>query len=196
MYPVPRDESKLKEEPVYGNPRSKPIQQRMEVSGNDATATATHIGARLKNPLAGVPRETLMSDVEEFARQKNLEHVLPQLKKGALLAQNPHDYDNMPELTQEVCGEICLIRHAVCLKLAAGETLPRSRAYTPLASPNYSLPYYRSVLHRCCRSRYFNICSGARNLADTCCAQDGIRQAQTEPIFHSLKSLVLALIKG
>lgn len=47
------------------------------------------VSARLRNPLAGIPRNTLMADVEEFARQKDLTEHLPMLKKGAILAQNP-----------------------------------------------------------------------------------------------------------
>ena len=49
----------------------------------------SNVGAKLRNPLAGIGRETLMANVEEFARQKNLEHALPALKKGAILAQSP-----------------------------------------------------------------------------------------------------------
>lgn len=37
----------------------------------------------------GIPRDVLLANVEEFAEQKGLQHVLPQLKKGALLAQSP-----------------------------------------------------------------------------------------------------------
>lgn len=60
-----------------------------------------NITAKLRNPLSGIPRETLMAQVEEFARQRDLEHALPMLKKGALLAQNPGDYETLPELTED-----------------------------------------------------------------------------------------------
>jgi len=60
-----------------------------------------NVSARLRNPLAGIPRNTLMADVEEFARQKDLMDHLPILKKGAILAQNPLAYDSMPELTDD-----------------------------------------------------------------------------------------------
>ena len=36
-----------------------------------------------------------------FAEEKGLTEHLPILKKGALLAQNPHDYDHISELTVE-----------------------------------------------------------------------------------------------
>lgn len=32
-----------------------------------------NITAKLRNPLSGIPRETLMAQVEEFARQRDLE---------------------------------------------------------------------------------------------------------------------------
>ena len=47
------------------------------------------ITAKLRNPLAGIPRETLMANVEEFAEQKGLQNKLDILKRGAILAQNP-----------------------------------------------------------------------------------------------------------
>lgn len=42
-----------------------------------------------------------MADVSEFARQKNLEHIIPQLQKGALLAQNPVCGDRLPVNTPD-----------------------------------------------------------------------------------------------
>lgn len=39
-----------------------------------------------------------MQDVEDFAREKDLEDILPLLRKGALVAQAPDQYDSMPEL--------------------------------------------------------------------------------------------------
>ena len=49
----------------------------------------SNVGAKLRNPLAGVPREVLMADVEAFVAEKGLENHLPAFKKGALLAQHP-----------------------------------------------------------------------------------------------------------
>lgn len=42
-----------------------------------------------------------MAQVEQFAREKGMEEQLPYLKKGALLAQNPKDFENIPELDEE-----------------------------------------------------------------------------------------------
>lgn len=45
--------------------------------------------AKLSNPLRGIPRDRLLSEVEIFARERGLTHILPDLRKGALVAQDP-----------------------------------------------------------------------------------------------------------
>lgn len=47
----------------------------------------------IRNLLAGIPRETLMKRVAQFAQEKGLQDDLPILEKGALLAQNPHHFE-------------------------------------------------------------------------------------------------------
>ncbi|KAI2607911.1 hypothetical protein GGR54DRAFT_643840 [Hypoxylon sp. NC1633] len=54
-----------------------------------------NLDARIKNPLKGIPREKLMRDVEAFAHEKNMVEQLPILRKGALVAQNPHDFEDL-----------------------------------------------------------------------------------------------------
>ncbi|ODM15614.1 hypothetical protein SI65_08848 [Aspergillus cristatus] len=53
-----------------------------------------------KNPLAGLTKEELMADVEAFAREKDLEHILDDLKKGALVAQDPKAFESLDELSE------------------------------------------------------------------------------------------------
>jgi hypothetical protein len=79
-----------------------------------------NVAAKLRNPLSGIPREALMAQVEDFARQKDLEHALPALKKGALLAQSP------------VCG-ITTDRSASQLYLTSHPSLATKRANTTLS---------------------------------------------------------------
>ncbi|KAI9038201.1 sugar porter family MFS transporter [Aspergillus affinis] len=55
---------------------------------------------KLKNPLAGLSQEELFRDVEEFAREKNLEHILEDLKKGALVAQDPKIFEQLDGLEE------------------------------------------------------------------------------------------------
>ncbi|KAI1097793.1 hypothetical protein F4804DRAFT_151211 [Jackrogersella minutella] len=54
-----------------------------------------NLEAKIKNPLKGIPREQLMRDVEAFAHEKNLVEHIPLLRKGALVAQNPNDFDEI-----------------------------------------------------------------------------------------------------
>ncbi|KAK3983839.1 putative polyol transporter 1 [Cladorrhinum sp. PSN332] len=64
----------------------------------------TNLEARIRNPLEGIPRDELMSRVEQFAQEKNLTEHIPLLRKGALVAQNPDNFDNFTgeeALTQE-----------------------------------------------------------------------------------------------
>ncbi|KAI1463396.1 uncharacterized protein F4812DRAFT_463731 [Daldinia caldariorum] len=54
----------------------------------------TNLEAKIKNPLKGIPYEQLMRDVEAFAHEKGLEEHIPILRRGALVAQNPLDFED------------------------------------------------------------------------------------------------------
>ncbi|KAF7186188.1 Polyol transporter 5 [Pseudocercospora fuligena] len=54
--------------------------------------------AKIKNPLAGISYDTLMRDVEDFANQHQLHDIEPLLKKGALVAQNPAEFESVQGL--------------------------------------------------------------------------------------------------
>ncbi|KAF8339671.1 uncharacterized protein EI90DRAFT_3279266 [Cantharellus anzutake] len=59
-----------------------------------------NVNARIQNPLHGIHRDDLLRDVERFAREKDLEEQLKLLQKGALLAQNPSQFETIPELDE------------------------------------------------------------------------------------------------
>ncbi|KAM0746490.1 hypothetical protein T439DRAFT_132578 [Meredithblackwellia eburnea MCA 4105] len=59
-----------------------------------------NITSSISNPLSGIPREQLLSDVTRFAEEKGLTEHLAILEKGALLAQSPLDYDSLDVLDQ------------------------------------------------------------------------------------------------
>lgn len=42
-----------------------------------------------------------MADVERFAREKQMEDILPLLKHGAIAAQNPLNFETQKGLTEE-----------------------------------------------------------------------------------------------
>jgi Sugar (and other) transporter len=50
---------------------------------------------RIKNPLEGIPQDILLRDVELFAAEKGLTEHLHLLQKGALVAQDPHNYEDL-----------------------------------------------------------------------------------------------------
>lgn len=55
---------------------------------------------KLKNPLAGLTRDELFRDVESFARDKGLEHIMDELKRGSLVAQDPKGFESLDELSE------------------------------------------------------------------------------------------------
>ena len=66
-------------------------------------AMTENVTGEIKNPLVGIPKDQLMADVDEFARKYGFdsETELPLLRKGALVAQSPADFENMPELNDD-----------------------------------------------------------------------------------------------
>ncbi|MCJ1394720.1 hypothetical protein MMC18_007600 [Xylographa bjoerkii] len=58
----------------------------------------SNVTGEIRNPLIGIPRAQLMQDVESYASENQLTDILPILRKGAILAQRPHGYENMAEL--------------------------------------------------------------------------------------------------
>lgn len=54
----------------------------------DAIFSVSNANAKLSNPLSGIPYDRLMADVEIFAEERGLTHLLPELEKGALVAQD------------------------------------------------------------------------------------------------------------
>lgn len=59
------------------------------------------VSKKLKNPLSGMDKNELLADVEAFAKEKELEDILPLLQRGALVAQNPKNFETVEELTPD-----------------------------------------------------------------------------------------------
>uniref|UniRef100_A0A2D3VAC4 Probable polyol transporter 5 n=1 Tax=Ramularia collo-cygni TaxID=112498 RepID=A0A2D3VAC4_9PEZI len=60
-----------------------------------------NLDAKVANPLADVADDDLMADVEHFAETKGLQSELDLLKKGALVAKDPNNFDALEILSQE-----------------------------------------------------------------------------------------------
>ena len=48
----------------------------------------------------GIPRETLLRQVEQFTREYGMEDLTPLFQKGALLAQSPKNFEAIPDLDE------------------------------------------------------------------------------------------------
>ena len=59
------------------------------------------VNRRIQNPLYGIKKGTLMRQVEDFCAEKGLAEHVDLFKRGALLAQNPTNFENIPELTEQ-----------------------------------------------------------------------------------------------
>ncbi|KAL8749747.1 MAG: hypothetical protein Q9199_007499 [Rusavskia elegans] len=60
-----------------------------------------NVTARIQNPLAGIPRETLFKSVDDFAVEVGMTEQTSLLQKGALVAQDPPAFESV-ELLDEV----------------------------------------------------------------------------------------------
>lgn len=64
-------------------------------------AMTQNVTGAIKNPLSGMSKAELMADVENFAQRNDMREQVDLLKKGALTAQNPADFENIAELNDE-----------------------------------------------------------------------------------------------
>ncbi|EGD94967.1 sugar transporter [Trichophyton tonsurans CBS 112818] len=56
---------------------------------------------RVQNPLASIPKRQLLRDVDEFATKYGIEDALPLLRKGALIAKDPANFETVEGLTDD-----------------------------------------------------------------------------------------------
>lgn len=60
-----------------------------------------NLSAVFENPLAGIPRERLLAEVEKFCKEYDLEDHLDAFRKGALISQNPSAALDLLELNED-----------------------------------------------------------------------------------------------
>lgn len=92
--------------PCQQRPETKHCQhdaeQHWRVSaGAKLIRTSSSDSARIKNALTGIPKADLLRDVEDYAQKHQLTDALPYLRKGALVAQRPDDFECLEELDEE-----------------------------------------------------------------------------------------------
>ena len=88
-----------------GTWREKPHESRAETPRKKSAfdiedRSRGKLNAVFENPLAGIPRDQLMKDVEVFCTNHGLNDYLGAFKNGALAAQNPSAATTLPELSE------------------------------------------------------------------------------------------------
>lgn len=61
----------------------------------------TSLFLRIVNPLGHLSREELAEQVSQFCHQNDLADKEEYFQKGALVAQSPQNFENIPELTED-----------------------------------------------------------------------------------------------
>lgn len=131
--------SKEKRTESISSSGSKEMPETSHIPDVEGRLDRSHLNAIFENPLAGIPRDRLMKDVQEFCLRFNLMDDLETFQKGALVSQDPEGAATMPELSEFEKETLirekthkwsqpwqlywlaskCLISHPTCLSLAA-----------------------------------------------------------------------------
>ncbi|KAL3421499.1 hypothetical protein PVAG01_07944 [Phlyctema vagabunda] len=79
------------------------IETRTAHNGEHSTVHeySRNTNAKIRNPLAGIPKEELLTDVDIFCSGYGLEEHAASFRKGALLAQSPDEFEDIVELTED-----------------------------------------------------------------------------------------------
>ena len=80
------------------------VEKNEKVGGYAADADVvprSRLNALFENPLAGIPRDQLFKDVDEFCNKFNLVDQREAFRKGALVAQSPHAAQDMDYLDEQ-----------------------------------------------------------------------------------------------
>ncbi|OCL08590.1 hypothetical protein AOQ84DRAFT_221733 [Glonium stellatum] len=94
-----------KTDPIHVDQAERGAQDEVNLNSNK--------DARIKNPLAGIPRNVLLRQVDDFAREQDLTDITDLLKKGALVAQDPSKFEDVEGITEE---ELDALRNEVIHK--------------------------------------------------------------------------------
>ncbi|KAJ5651180.1 uncharacterized protein N7484_004903 [Penicillium longicatenatum] len=83
-----------------------PDYSRTEKAHVEQVSLQNNVSAKIKNPLADLTKAQVLRDVEEFAQEHQLTHILPELRKGALVARDPGEFESVPDLTGVELGAL------------------------------------------------------------------------------------------
>ncbi|KAK1240578.1 hypothetical protein MKX07_004606 [Trichoderma sp. CBMAI-0711] len=95
-------DDKIAADVAYPEHNEKMVHVHHDSTGEKLAALTDNLEGEIRNPLKGIPRETLFANVRDFHRSKGLPNdILPLLEKGALVAQNPAGFESLNELDEE-----------------------------------------------------------------------------------------------
>ena len=114
--------SEAKEDTSYneGSPEVSHERRKSRVASLAHVDLNKNLTAKIQNPLSHLSDADLMADVEDFAQANDLNDILDELKKGALVARDPSNFESMSELDAE---EKAALTHEVTHKWAHTRTL-------------------------------------------------------------------------
>ncbi|MCJ1312526.1 hypothetical protein MMC25_006200 [Agyrium rufum] len=75
-------------------------QYEHEKGRTNSVSLSKNVTARIQNPLEGIPKATLMRNVEEFCRESNMSDHVALVQRGALVAQDPSKFEEYEELEE------------------------------------------------------------------------------------------------
>ncbi|GKT89028.1 hexose transporter [Colletotrichum tofieldiae] len=82
----------------------------------DPVELSRNIEAKIKNPLEGIGYDQLMRDVDVFCQEHGLQEEITVFRKGALVAQDPENYENIGGAEALDEAEITALREEVTHK--------------------------------------------------------------------------------
>ncbi|KAK2778110.1 hypothetical protein FQN53_001877 [Emmonsiellopsis sp. PD_33] len=94
--------SKEADAPPFGDgERRGSVFDDPRVRKQSVVAMTENVEGEIKNPLSDIPKDRLLQDVENFAAQNDLMDILPLMRKGALVAKSPRDFESLEELDED-----------------------------------------------------------------------------------------------
>ncbi|KIK67041.1 hypothetical protein GYMLUDRAFT_37077 [Collybiopsis luxurians FD-317 M1] len=90
--------SALKDKPSFEKREHASLSMHEHASSQDSFR---NLNAKLANPLAHLTQEQLMEEAKVFAEAHGLEDLVVEFQKGALVAQDPSNFENLTQLDEQ-----------------------------------------------------------------------------------------------
>ncbi|RPB25989.1 hypothetical protein L211DRAFT_836083 [Terfezia boudieri ATCC MYA-4762] len=91
----------LDQEEIHAHGSSTLKRKTTKASSRPGEIALKNVNAKLANPLAGYTHRELLAMGEAYARDHGMEELVEDFRKGAVLAQNPKEFRDVPGITPE-----------------------------------------------------------------------------------------------